>query len=214
MQESLARKRSRDVAIVAVLGLVASAIAVLNLGGAPIRAAAQECEQDGGGGSPSPTSTGTGTGTASPSPSATSTGGPLPSGLPLPTQSTGTPTQTGTGSPTPTSSPPPDEATRCESQISIRFVERYSRQDPRNAFKGRVRSDDSLCIRGRKVLLKRRTGDGSRTVGRTKTNRQGRWKVFENDPKGRYFAQTPEVRKSSDHGDHICEAAKSRTIRP
>ena len=208
MQELLARKRTRDVAIVAVLGLIASAIAVLNLGGAPIQASPEECREDGGG-SPSPTSTSTGTGTGTASPTPTNTG-VLPSGLPLPTQSTGTPTQTGTPTPTQSSQP----AQRCESEISIQFVERYSRQDPRNAFKGRVRSADSLCIDERKVFLQRKTENGARRIGRTLTDDQGKWRIFKKDPKGRYFARTPQVRKTSDHGDHICEAAKSRTIRP
>ena len=213
MQETLVRKRARDVAIGSVVGLIASGVAVLNLGGAPTQAAAEECRQEGGG-SPSPSGSGTGTGTGSPSPSPTSTG-IIPSGLPLPTQSTATSTGTGTDTPSPSgSSPGSQPAERCESKISIQFVERFSRDDPRNAFTGRVRSPDSLCEDERKVFLQRKTEDGSKRVGRTVTNQQGRWRVFKKDPKGRYFARTPQVRRPSDHGDHICEAAKSRTIRP
>lgn len=215
MQETLVRKRARDVAIMAVVGLIASAVAILNLGGAPTQAAPEECREEGGG-SPSPSGTATGTGTGSPSPSPSGSGGIIPSGLPLPTQSTATPSETGTGSPTPSQSSPASgmPEARCDSEISIRFVERFSRDDPRNAFTGRVRSADSLCEDERKVFLQRKTEEGSKTVGRTATNEQGRWRVFKKDPKGRYFARTPQVRRPSDHGDHICEAAKSRTIRP
>lgn len=77
-----------------------------------------------------------------------------------------------------------------------------------------MRSADSLCVRGRRVISEKKTARGAKTVGGTVTNRRGDWKIFENHPKGRYFAKTPEVRRPSDHGEHICAAARSRTIRP
>ena len=201
--QSVSIRRS---AVLAVLGVIAASVAVLNFGGAaPQAALQQECRDD----HQSPSPSGSPSGTGSPSPSQ-STGGILPTGLPLPTGSS----SPSSASPTPSESTPSDQASRCDSTISIRYVERFSNQDPRSAFKGRVRSADSLCIRNRRVILKRKTANGARTEGGTVTNRRGNWRIFERNPRGRYFAETPEVRRPSDHGTHICEAARSRTIRP
>ena len=203
-----AQLHARRISITIVFGLIAAAVAVLNIGGPAPQAAQARCTHDG---QQSPSPSGSTSGTSSPSPS-TSTGGILPTGLP-----TGLPTSEPSSSESTSASPsgsPQQETSRCESRITISYVERFSNQDRRSAFKGRVRSDDSLCISNRKVILKKKTANGSKRAGRTVTNPRGQWRIFKDNPRGRYFAQTTQARRASDHGDHICEAARSRTIRP
>ena len=188
----------RRIAVTIVLSLIAAGIAVLNFGGGAI---AQEC---GGGGSPGPSP-------SSPSPTPTDTGGGLPTVPTLPPL----PGQTSTtSSPTPTNSTPggggSQETIECDSNISIRFAART------DTFRGGVTSDENVCERGRRVLLKRVKRGPDQTVGRTTTNRSGRWSIDKNRVRrGRYYAQTPArtVDPPGPGAKYDCGAARSRTIR-
>jgi hypothetical protein len=143
------------------VSVLATAIAILNIGTVPV--SAQECPSGGGGGRPS---------SPSPSPSETDDG-PLPS-LPIPPEEEESP------SPSPTRSPDGGGAGKCDSEITIAYK--------KNAFKGKVTSENnSRCRKGRTVKVKQKGKKGS--VGRSVTNQKGKWKVPEPDADGRYFAQ-------------------------
>ena len=194
MQQST---RIRGLGFPIALCLVASGVAVLNFGGAPLSAASQECES---GGQPTSSPTG-GTGTASPT-----GGGP---GLPpvppiLPTASSST---SATSSPTGGTSRP---KTTCDSDVTIRY------SDARNRFSGAVRSDENACERGRQVLLKKdRRGTRDRTVDSTLTTRRGTWKIGHRNPEGRFYARVTQTSKRAANGGRVeCNGARSRTIRP
>jgi hypothetical protein len=188
----------RRVAVTIVFSLIAAGIAVLNFGGGAI---AQEC---GGGGSPSPSPS-----TTSPTP--TETGGlPITPPITLPPGggSSTTPAPTGSTS-TPGGGSGPQETIECDSEITIRFAGRT------DTFKGAVNSDENVCERGRRVILKRVKAGPDKTVGRTTTNQRGRWNIKERNARGRYYAQTPArtVDPPGAGAEYECGAAKSRTIR-
>lgn len=158
----------------------AAAIAILNIG---TTVSAQECPSRGGG-RPSP----------SPSPSPTEDDEPLPI-PPIPPEEEESPSP----------SPSPDGgggggAAKCDSEITIAYK--------KNKFKGKVTSDNnSRCRKGRTVKVKQKGKKGS--VGRSRTNRKGKWKVRDRNADGRYFAKVTKRRV----GNIVCKAAKSRTIR-
>ena len=157
------------------------AIAILNIG---TMVSAQECPSGGGGGGgrPSP----------SPSPSETEDD-PLPI-PPIPPEEE--------ESPSPSPSPTRDGgggAAKCDSEITIAYK--------KNRFKGKVTSDHNRCKKARAVKVKKK--GKKRPVGRSVTNRKGKWKVPEPDANGRYFAKVSKRKV----GNIVCKAAKSRTIR-
>lgn len=113
--------------------------------------------------------------------------------------------------PTP-STGPSDEAERCESRITIDFRPGFNDQDPRGSFVGKVNSDRASCERGRVVALRKQKPGKDKVVGRTLTNRRGKWRVSKAEPRGRYYAK---VRRSTagSTDNIICTGDRSKAIR-
>ena len=195
MSESVKQKFGFIVAACMVL----AGVAVLNVGAST--AAATECEPDGGGG-------GGGGESPSPSPSPSDTEEPFPPSLPpiLPTD------DETTASPSPSESDD-GQARRCASEISINYRGPNRKNPERREFSGRVRSDESACESGRRVLVKKKKPGRDRTVETTVTNDRGSWKAPVSRANGRYYASTPQERVASDQGRVTCGAAKSTTIK-
>lgn len=205
----MTRRTARTILAI-VAGLWIATVYVLSVGAVPPspQAHAQdclpgdpgfpECEEEEG--SPSPSPSPSGSPSPSPSPSGSS---PQPSGSPSPSGSA-------SPSPSPSSSqttPPPPSIDEQDSSLSISYK--------RGAFKGRVRSDSRRCETGRRIVLKKVKPGKDATVGRDRTDGDGRWKIPKRKPEGRYYAKAK--RKQYDGGDNrtiVCKAARSRTIRP
>ncbi len=136
-----------------------------------------------------------------------------PTGSPSPTSTASpSPTSTGTQSPTPTPtetspSPSPEpETRRVATTVTIK------RRPP--SFKGRVRSSEPRCRRGRAVKLKKKKSGRDRTVGTDRTNRRGRWNRRVRRARGRYYAVVKPKRFTESDGDIvICRRGESETIR-
>ena len=80
-----------------------------------------------------------------------------------------------------------------------------------SSFKGRVSADNKRCLGERKVVL-RRANDNR--VGRTTTDRDGRWSISKPRPKGRYYATVKEQAKPAKHLDTVvCHAVKTDLLR-
>lgn len=147
--------------------------------------------------SPSPTPTPTPTPT--PSASASSTASPSPS----PTRS-----QTATPSPTPTPTPSSPDVVieENDSVVTARFLTQPDR------FVGRV-SSAPKCERNRQIVLKRVKTGRDAVVGRDTTNDAGRWKVFEPNARGRYYAKVTRRVFTRDGLEVRCRGDRSRTVR-
>jgi hypothetical protein len=79
----------------------------------------------------------------------------------------------------------------------------------RGKFRGRVNSVRNPCERRRRVVLKKVRPGPDRTVGRDRTNAQGRWRINKPNAKGRFYARA--VKKET--ATIICRPARSRTVR-
>lgn len=197
------------------LALVLSSAPVLG-GRDSALAAGTECTGGGGGGTPTPTPT--------------QSSGPLPGPIQtlLPGQSP-TPSPTGSASPTasptsrmpdpamttPTPSPtgtvtsPPESTRKCESRITLSY------NGNRQRFSGEVRSDESACERGRRVVLKRDRKTGrDRRVATTVTNRRGAYQIPLPDRRGkRFYAKTPrQTVATADGQEVVCLGDRSRSV--
>ncbi len=222
----MSERTMRRVALGLTLAVVLGAIGILNVGRAPSVKAA-ECKAadggDGGGESPSPTESGS----PSESPSPSGPQGLIPA--PAQTSPSPSPSPSNTGgiitlppilpsesaSPSGSPSPSPSEGRggeRCPSKVTIRYKRVGTRTtDPRDHFKGRVRSPENACVRRRQVLLRHKRRGSFRTVARTVTKRNGRWRIDQPGAKGRYYAKASEDSKRS--GRLECRSGRSRTIR-
>lgn len=182
------------------LALILSAAPVLGRSDSAL-AAGTECA-GGTGGTPTPT----------PTPTPTQSSGPLPG----PVQTLLSPSPTGSASPTGTpspsgtpTSPPPEDTTKCESRITLSY------NGNRQRFSGEVRSDETACERGRRVLLKRDRKSGrDRTVAATVTTRRGRYEIPLPDRNGtRFYTKTPRQAITTGAGEQIvCLGDRSRTV--
>ena len=82
------------------------------------------------------------------------------------------------------------------------------------AFKGEVQEARNECREQRRVVLRRRTPEGTRTVARTFTDEQDRWKVYWPAARGRYFAVSLRVEVAQPDGTTlVCARDRSVTIR-
>lgn len=141
--------------------------------------------------------------TSSPSPSTSSS----PSGDPAPQ-----PTPSNSGSPT--TSPQLGETETCESEISIKFTRVFNDQDPRNAFVGKVVSDNENCEGARSVVVKKVKRGKDDVIGRATTNNNGKYRVFERRPRGKFYAKVRRSEATSNGGAVVdCLRDRSRTIR-
>jgi hypothetical protein len=78
-------------------------------------------------------------------------------------------------------------------------------------FKGKLSSPESACVTGQKVTVFRKKGGADQKIGTDTASSTGVWKVGERDAKGSYYATVGQHQES---GLGICEAAKSKTLRP
>ncbi len=98
------------------------------------------------------------------------------------------------------------------------FFKRFklSETSERVTYLGRVGSEQRKCTKQRKVKIVRKRRGGKETVGTTKTDRKGKFKIVlvgASLEKGRYsaFARKRSFRKGGDKV--VCEAAKSKDLR-
>jgi hypothetical protein len=77
-------------------------------------------------------------------------------------------------------------------------------------FKGKVKSPETDCERGRKVTLKKKKKGPDATAGSSVSRRNGGWSVREPRAKGRYYALVAKQKV----GTTTCGRAESRTIKP
>lgn len=208
------------------LALILSSAPVLGGSGSALAAGTKCTGGGGGGGTPSPTPTQssgplpgpiqtllpgqtpspTPSGSASPtaSPSAT----PTSRQAPEPVMSTHGATPTASPSESPVTSPP--ESTRkCESKITLSY------NGNRQRFSGEIRSDESACERGRRVMLKKDRRKGrDRTVATTVTNRRGRYQIPLPDRRGtRFYSKTPRQTVPTRGGQEVvCLGDRSRSV--
>jgi hypothetical protein len=75
----------------------------------------------------------------------------------------------------------------------------------RGSFRGRVLSESTACIAGRKVVLKRRRPGRDKNVAVDFTSSRGKWKQPIPHPAGRYYAKLKRTAQ--------CTGDKSRTVR-
>ena len=79
-----------------------------------------------------------------------------------------------------------------------------------SSFKGRVSSDNKRCLGKRKVVLRK---GNERRVGRTTTDRDGRWSISKPRPKGRYYATVKAQAKHTQYLDTIvCHVVKTTVL--
>jgi hypothetical protein len=135
----------------------------------------------------------------SPAPTRTTTSSPTPSGSASPTGSS-SPTTTST-----TTSPDGRDTRRVNTSLSASYR--------RGSFKGRVRSSVGGCERGRQITLKKEKRRSDGTVGRTRSNRRGVWKLRKPRANGRFYAVV--ARKVFTRGDTriVCKPARSDQVR-
>lgn len=170
----------------------------------------------GGGGTPSPTATQTSGPLPGPiqtllSPSPSPTGSASPTASPssrMPDPALTTPTPTGSPSESPIS-PPPQSTRKCESRITLSY------NGNRQRFSGEVRSDETACERGRRVVLKRDRRKGrDRRVAATVTNNRGRYQIPLPDRSGRrFYTKAPrQTVRAADREEVVCLGDRSRTV--
>lgn len=208
------RRRTARVILAIVAGLWIATVYALSVGAVQpgFQATSQTTCQtvDPGLPLPCPKPTPSPSGSRSPTPRPSPSGSPTPSPSPSPSRSASpTPMQSPPGSsPSPTqSTPPPPSVREYSSNISIAYKQ--------GAFKGRVRSQSARCETGRRVTLKKVKPGSDATVGKGRTDGDGRWRIPKRDPEGRYYAKVK--RRQFDGGGNrtiVCKAARSRTIRP
>ena len=100
------------------------------------------------------------------------------------------------------------DGTRCaDSDVTIR-------QNPDEAFfAGRVDSHMRWCERDRVVVLREVTQGQDARVGRTRTDRDGRWRIDVSVGAGRFYAVArPKDRYYGIDSHDICYRARSRAI--
>jgi hypothetical protein len=78
-------------------------------------------------------------------------------------------------------------------------------------FKGKLSSPEHACAAGQKVTVYRKRSGPDKKIGTDTTSSTGAYKVGERDAKGTYYASVSQHEES---GLGICEAAKSKTVRP
>jgi hypothetical protein len=95
-----------------------------------------------------------------------------------------------------------------DARVTIRY------NDDKDRFQGRVRSEREACERKRTVyVLKERRNRPPAGRGATRTNREGFWKIENENPRGRFFAVVQRrIRGNRDHL-HTCRGRRSETIR-
>lgn len=177
--------------------IIASTIAILNMGVVPASSAA--CPRSGDGEQAEPTPSGSGTTSSSPSES----DGGLPITLPPPVgeESSASPS----GSSTPAGRSP--DRPRCRSNISINYDEARRGRD---RFKGNVRSPHDACEPNRLVFLKKKRKGRDAFVGRDRTTGKGKWLIREHRAKGRFYARVKKARLKT---GVVCAGDRSTTIR-
>jgi hypothetical protein len=108
--------------------------------------------------------------------------------------------------------PEPGETESCGSQINIDFRREFSEQDPRNAFAGSVSSANRSCEQARPVVVKKVKRGPDTVVGRTVTNAKGKYKVFERNPRGRFYAKVKKSEGTAGGAPILCLGDRSKTI--
>jgi hypothetical protein len=115
-------------------------------------------------------------------------------------------------SPSPSEGPPPPPgfpSATVRTKITIRH------DSDAAAFRGRVSSKRARCEPDRRIFVKRVRSGKDKTVGRTTTRHSGGWTLVGfADPRGRYYASTPQKEMATDGGTAMCRGARSETIRP
>jgi len=217
----------RGIGFALTIGVIVAAIGILNVGAFPAITAAAECQAGGGGGggggsqSPSPTGSGSASpsGSGSPSPSGSGGGGPNPGQITSLLPGEESPSPSGSASPSGSGSPSGSptsggggDAQECSSNVTIDYEKKSATgADPRDHFKGTVKSRNAQCESGRTVVVKKvRKGKKAATVGRTVSRRGGAWRVQESVKRGRYYAL---AQPRSIRGEIDCLKGKSKTIR-
>jgi hypothetical protein len=83
-------------------------------------------------------------------------------------------------------------------------------------FQGRVESDRDRCERRRFIKVVHRTADGREVVGKTRSNKRGRWKVAVGNANGIYRAivkrRANTAGPDTQQHSHICERGRSPEI--
>ena len=108
--------------------------------------------------------------------------------------------------------PEPGETEDCESRINIDYRTNFSDQDPRNAFVGSVSSEAKSCESARPVVVKKVKKGSDAVVGRTTTNAKGKYKVFERNPRGRFYAKVKKSEGTAGGSPVLCLGDRSKTI--
>lgn len=104
-----------------------------------------------------------------------------------------------------------DSATDISEARVLRFDTSTTFKYRASSFKGRVSADNKRCLGKRRVVL-RRANDNR--VGRTTTDRDGRWSIPKPRSKGRYYATVKEQAKPAKHLDTVvCHAVKTDLLR-
>lgn len=87
---------------------------------------------------------------------------------------------------------------------------RYDEADGR--FRGRVNSPRQACEARRKVKLMKQSNDGRKVVGRTLTNKNGRWSIRQSNANGVYSAVVVRRETALDGHVHQCQRGASGTV--
>jgi hypothetical protein len=99
-----------------------------------------------------------------------------------------------------------------DTAVTIDFEKGNKKNDPLalDTFSGRVISPKANCSQDRRVVLKRRTADGTTAVGTDYTNDNGFYEVKLADARGTYFARATKkvLRKGTKHR-HTCRRDSS-----
>jgi Tol biopolymer transport system component len=104
-----------------------------------------------------------------------------------------------------------DSATDISEARVLRFDTSTTFKYRASSFKGRVGADNKRCLGKRKVVLRRAN---EKRVGRTTTDRDGRWSISKPRAKGRYYATVKEQAKPAKHLDTVvCHAVKTDLLR-
>lgn len=84
----------------------------------------------------------------------------------------------------------------------------------RHAFRGRVGSPRPKCVSSRKVVVKKLRPGRDKTVGRGRSDRDGRWRVARKHAHGRFYAKAKRKAFVARNGDRVvCKAKRTRRIK-
>ena len=83
----------------------------------------------------------------------------------------------------------------------------------RGAFRGRISSNVASCKIGRTVRLYKVKKGPDRLLGKTKSNRRGKWSIARAKRRGRYYAKVAGRQAGTYGHNHRCAAATSATLR-